>query len=63
MSKVADSIRRGLRQAVVYVEGKADESGYRVQVPARSDVKALLASAPLDGIDLDRSAAPGRDVE
>jgi hypothetical protein len=26
-------------------------------------LKALLASAPLDGIDLDRSAAPGRDVE
>jgi hypothetical protein len=61
MSKVADSIRRGLRQAVAYVEGKADESGYRVHVPAKIDVKALLASAPLDGID--RSPAPGRDVE
>jgi hypothetical protein len=26
-------------------------------------LKALLASAPLDGIDLDRSPAPGRDVD
>ncbi len=25
--------------------------------------KALLASAPLDGIDLDRSRDPGRDVD
>jgi hypothetical protein len=26
-------------------------------------LKALLASAPLDGIDLDRSTAPGRDID
>jgi len=26
-------------------------------------LKALLASAPLDGIDLDRSPSPGRDVD
>jgi hypothetical protein len=26
-------------------------------------LKALLASAPLDGIDLERSGDPGRDVE
>lgn len=26
-------------------------------------LKALLASAPLDGIDLDRSPDPGRDVD
>jgi hypothetical protein len=31
--------------------------------PAMPDLKALLASAPLDGIDLDRSADPGRDVD
>ena len=36
MSKVADSIRRGLREAVAYAEGKADESAYRVHVPRRS---------------------------
>jgi len=31
--------------------------------PPRVSLKALLASAPLDGIDLDRSPAPGRDVD
>jgi len=36
MSKVADGIRRGLREAVVYAKGKADESAYRVHVPGRS---------------------------
>ena len=36
MSKVADSIRRGLQEALVYAEGKADERAYRVHVPERS---------------------------
>jgi hypothetical protein len=31
--------------------------------PSKIDLKALLASAPLDGIDLYRSPDPGRDVE
>jgi hypothetical protein len=31
--------------------------------PPKVSLKALLASAPLEGIDLDRSRAPGRDVE
>jgi hypothetical protein len=31
--------------------------------PPKVSLKALLASAPLDGIDLDRSPAPGRDVD
>ncbi len=31
--------------------------------PPRVSLKALLASAPLDGIDLDRSPDPGRDVD
>jgi hypothetical protein len=31
--------------------------------PPKVSLKALLASAPLDGIDLDRSAAPGREVD
>jgi len=44
MSKVADSIRRGLREAVTYAEGKADESAYRVHVPAKIDVKAIRTS-------------------
>ena len=44
MSKVADSIRRGLREAVAYAEGKADESVFRVRVPAKIDVKAIRTS-------------------
>ena len=43
MSKVADSIRRGLQEALVYAEGKADESAYRVHVPEQIDVKAIRA--------------------
>jgi hypothetical protein len=31
--------------------------------PAKLDLKALLASAPLDGIDLDRNPDTGRDVD
>jgi hypothetical protein len=31
--------------------------------PPKVSLKALFASAPLDGIDLDRSPGPGRDVD
>jgi putative transcriptional regulator len=41
MSKVADSIRRGLEEAVAYAEDKADKSDYRVHVPEKIDVKAI----------------------
>ncbi len=41
MTKVADSIRRGLKEAVAYAEGKADESAYRIHVPKKIDVKAI----------------------
>jgi len=34
----------------------------RFAEPTKVNLKALLASAPLDGIDLDRSPDPGRDV-
>lgn len=43
MSAVADSIRRGLNEALAYAEGKADESAYRVHVPEQIDVKAIRA--------------------
>ena len=46
MSKVADSIRRGLKQAVAYAEDKADESAYRIHVPEKIDVKAIRAPRP-----------------
>lgn len=41
MSEVADSIRRGLREALAYAEGSADATAYRVHVPERIDVKAI----------------------
>ncbi len=43
MSKIADSIRRGLKEAVAYAEGKADEGAYRIHVPEKIDVKAIRA--------------------
>jgi putative transcriptional regulator len=43
MGKVADSIRRGLEQAVAYGRGDADESAYRVHIPAQIDVRAIRA--------------------
>lgn len=41
MSKVADSIRRGLEQAVAFAKGEADLRAYRVHVPKRIDVRAI----------------------
>ena len=41
MSKVADSIRRGLEEAVAYARGEAKEDAYRVHVPATIDVRAI----------------------
>ena len=40
-SKVADSIRRGLEEAVAYAEGTADVSRYGVHNPQDMDVKAI----------------------
>jgi putative transcriptional regulator len=41
--KVADSIRRGLEEALVYAEGTADVSRYGVHIPEAIDVKAIRA--------------------
>ena len=41
MSKVADSIRRGLEEAVAYAKGQPDAKAYRVHVPETIDVKAI----------------------
>jgi putative transcriptional regulator len=43
MSQVADSIFRGLEEAVAYASGEADLSAYRVHVPERIDVRAIRA--------------------
>ena len=42
-SKLADSIRRGLEQAIAYAEGTADEREYVVHMPSEIDVKAIRA--------------------
>ncbi len=41
MGKVADSIRRGLEEAVAYARGGAKESDYKAHVPALIDVRAI----------------------
>src|ERR1700736_1127738 len=43
MGKQADSIRRGLAEAVAYARGEANDSAYRVHVPAEIDVRAIRA--------------------
>ena len=55
MSTVAESIRRGLREAVAYAEGTADQSAYRVHVPANIDVKAIRT-----GLDMTQQEFAGR---
>ncbi len=42
-SKVAESIWRGLEEALAYAEGTADASRYRVHIPEDIDVKAIRA--------------------
>jgi hypothetical protein len=37
VSKVADSIRRSLKEALAYAEGKADEGAYRIRLPKLDD--------------------------
>ncbi len=39
--KNADSILRGLNEALAFAEGTADESRYVVHIPAEIDVKAI----------------------
>ena len=43
MSKVAESIRRGLEEAVAYTKGEADARRYRLHIPQRIDVRAIRA--------------------
>ncbi len=41
MAKVSDSIRRALKEAVAYSEGRSNAKAYRVKVPENIDVKAI----------------------
>ena len=40
-SKVAESIRRGLQQAIDYADGTTDATRYNVHIPENIDVKAI----------------------
>jgi putative transcriptional regulator len=40
-SKVAESIRRGLEEALAYAEGRMDTDRYGIHVPTDIDVKAI----------------------
>jgi putative transcriptional regulator len=42
-SSVANSIRRGLEEALAYAEGTADAGQYRVHIPEDIDVRAIRA--------------------
>jgi len=55
MSKVADSIKRGLKEAIAYADGKANKKAYRVHVPEKIDVKAIRA-----GLDMTQESFAGR---
>ena len=41
MTRAADRIHKGLREAIHYAQGRASKSDYRVHVPKTADVKAL----------------------
>ena len=47
MSKAADSIRKGLNEAIQYAQGRAPKSAYRVHVPEDVDVKAIRTKLKL----------------
>jgi putative transcriptional regulator len=55
MSKAADSIRRGLEEAVTYARGEAKESAYRVHLPALIDVRAIRTK-----LGMTQEDSPGR---
>jgi putative transcriptional regulator len=41
MSKIGDSMIRGLEQAIAFAEGTGDPSQYAVHIPAEIDVRAI----------------------
>lgn len=41
MSKIADSVRRSLKKAVVRAAGKVDKRAYRIHVPKKIDVRSI----------------------
>ncbi len=56
-SGVAESIRRGLEEAIAYVKGSADLSLYNVHIPENSAAKA---TQPKTGMTKVRVRRPSR---
>ena len=56
--RIASALTDPLRQAEARMVLRQ-----RFAEPPKVSLKALLASAPLEGIDLDRTRDPGRDVD
>ena len=58
-----------VRQVVAALADPARQAAARTLLqqnfvgPPKVSLKALLAAAPLDGIDLERDRSPGRDVD
>jgi hypothetical protein len=60
------SLVRGVASALSDPSRQAEARRFlqqRFLEPAKVGLKALLASAPLDGIDLDRNPDTGRDID
>ena len=43
MTSVAESIKRGLQEAIAYADGTADRNSFGVHIPAAVDVKSIRA--------------------
>jgi putative transcriptional regulator len=55
MTKLGDSIKRGLQEALAYADGSADKSKYKVHVPAEINVRAIR-----DGLGMSQQEFAGR---
>ncbi len=54
---LAESIRRGLEEALAYADGTADVSHYGVHVPVGVDVKAIRAK-----LEMTQEEFAGREI-
>jgi putative transcriptional regulator len=51
MTGLADSIKRGLQEAIAHAEGTADKNNFKVHVPATVDVKAIRNSLGMSQLE------------
>jgi putative transcriptional regulator len=43
MTRIADSIKRGLQEAIAYADGTAEKNRFSVHIPAAINVKSIRA--------------------